>query len=288
MARLPDVATPLDIRHFRTPPPPAPAPLNGAARLAARLGEACVAGLSAIRGAAWRVTAEAIAEACELPPEHEGALFRFESGRGSLTCLLLLDRPAISALLEVAMGGVGTESAHALDDRPLSRIERGVLQLAREALAEQLTQGLSDATATRFSLFGGRDAPELDPAGGLVQFRYVLNIFSYGGEISIAFSRPELERQLNGIAPDAEHPVELAGRGALQQEMGKSEVVLTAALAPETLAVEAIAGLRPGLHLALSATATAPVTLWSGGVAAYLARLGRSGDRFAVTITAAL
>lgn len=279
---------PLDAGHFRAPPVPEPSALPGQARLAARLGEACAAGLSSLHQAAWKVTAEGVIEPAALADIEEGLLLRFESERGSLTGFLSLDRAAVSALLEVTMGGSGTEPVFELAHRPLSRIERGVLQLAHDALARQLVQGLSEATALNVNLFTGREAPELDAAGGLVQFRLLVSIFGHSGEISISFARHELERQLGGCAGGQTPGGDALGRDALQLAMGKSEVVVTVTLASETLSLETVAALRPGRHLALSATTATPVIVWSGGVAAYRGSLGRNGDRFAVTVTAAL
>ena len=52
--------------------------------------------------------------------------------------------------------------------------------------------------------------------------------------------------------------------------------------------MEDITTLLPGRMIKLSSTVSTPVTLWSGGIAAFEGSLARSGDRLAVTIAAAI
>ncbi|MEI8178429.1 FliM/FliN family flagellar motor switch protein [Aestuariivirga sp.] len=219
--------------------------------------------------------------------EQERRLLRFESESGSLTASLIIDRQAISALLEGALGGTGTEPAFPMNDRPLSKIEKGVLRLAQEALANHIAMALGEALLRPFSLFEGVEAPDLDAEEGFAQFRFVLNVFSYSGEIILLFARKELERQIK--AAGEENALEEASnhKQMLQSEVGKSEVSLTVTLGSEMLALDAIVGMRPGKLIALRTTASAPVTVWSGGIAAYDATLGRSGNNFAITIISA-
>lgn len=278
---------PLGTSHFRKPQRADITALPEIARLSGRLGDALTSGLSTVQPAPWRVTSEGITEHAGEQVESDRSTLRFESAKGSLTAQLGLDRPSISALLEVAMGGTGAEAAFEMADRPLSKIEQRVVQHAYARIAMAIVQELGDLLGRPFDLFEGGQAPELDRSSGLIQFRFVVNVFSYSGEIMLTFARDDLEQQL---APAT--PYQIGGAlpettRKMQEEVGKSEVILTIMLADQSLPLDSLSGLRPGKLVDLKATATMPVIVWSSGVSAYEATLGRSGDRFAVTIISA-
>ncbi len=279
---------PLGLSHFRRPPRPDINSLDGISKLAGRLAEALGTGLSAVQPAPWRVTVDGIGQSATGPAEGEGMLLRFESGRGSLTALLALDRQTVSALVEVAMGGTGGEAAFETSGRPLSKIERRLLDLAYAGMANCLAAMLGEFFGRSFSLFDGSQTPELDQSSGLAQFRFVSTIFTYDGEITLTFSRGELEAQITAAQLEELEEARPHDTEKLQQEVGKSELTLTVTLAPETLTVDILAAMRPGTLIPLESLASAPVTVWSAGVPAYEAKLGRSGDKFAITITSAL
>lgn len=283
------MAKALAASHFKPPPLQPLATLPGIGRLGQRLAEACTKGLGVLRPGPWRVTVEGVHD--EVPPgsDADAMLLRFESGNGSLTCQLIVDRQAMSAILEATMGGTGAEAAFNMGERPLSRIESRILELARTSLAQELCMALGEQLERAFSLFQGSETPALEVrTSGLAQFRFVLNVFSYSGEIRLTFARAELERELSTASVGSEAEQAAAKRHQLQQEVGKSDVQLIVTLGPEMLPLAAISALEPGRFVALSATATAPVILWSGGVAAYEGVLARNGERLAVTITSAV
>ena len=282
------MAKPLDISHFRSPARPALTTLSGISPLTSRIADALAIGLSDIRPAPWRVTPDGISQDMSPPADGEGTLLRFESEYGSLTALLWLDRQATSALLEAAMGGTGVEPVFEMQDRPLSKIERGVTKIAYRTLAKMIAEALSDSMGRPFSLFDGGEVPPADRAEGFAQFRYAANIFSYSGEIRVTFSRTELENQLKTAAPDQAESAASASGQLIQEEVGKSELTLIVTLGTEMLTIDSISGMRPGKHIELSTTAKTSVTVWSGGIAAYEATLGRSADRYSVTIISAI
>ena len=281
------MARALATADFARPPRPALTGQPVIARFAGGISEAISKGLSGLRSAPWQINADGVQEVIDVPvADQDAAILRFESDRGSLTALLAIDRQAMSALFEAAMGGTGAEQAFPMVERPLSKIEKALLRLIQAAIGKELASMLSGIAMRPFSLFAGREAPELDGKSGLVILRFVLNVFSYSGEILLAFSRDELEREV--MSADAEQAREDAAshKMMLQREMGKSEVTLTITLGDEMLTLEALADLSPGRLITLAATAGAPVSVWSGDVAAYEAMLIRNGDRLAVTITA--
>jgi len=281
------MAMALDARHFRPAARPAVATLPRISTLAAALADACAQGLGVLQAAPWKVTTDAISDTLGVVTDAERTELRFESDRGSLAAMLLIEKTLVSAVIEVAMGGTGTESAFAIQDRPLSKIEAGILGLAQAALARHVATALGSFLMRPFHLFEEGEVPDIGGDEALILFRFVLNVFGYSGEIALAFPRAELERQI-GVADD--EPAEEAiswQRQSLQRELGKAEIAFTVMVGPELLSLDAIAGLKRGSLVPLSATATSPVTVWSGGVAAYEGLLGRNGNRLAVTITSA-
>ena len=278
----------LHASHFRPPARTSITALPRLHKLSTGLTEALTGALSGVRAAPWQVTADGVSEGPLALGDHERTRLRFESSRGSLTALLLIDKPAISALIEAAMGGTGSEPAFTLSDRPLSRIETSVLRLATAALAKHVSGALSDFLMSSLSLFEDGESPELDDSSGVAQFRFVLNVFGYSGEILLAFARDELERQMSSSGLERLQEAQADQRQRLQQEVGKSEITMTVTLATQTLTLDTLASLQTGKLISLAATTNQPVTVWSGGVAAYEATLGRSGERYAITLVKAI
>lgn len=282
------MASALSINHFRPQTRVPVASMLAAKKTAVQIAEACGRALGRIGQAPWRVTLDRIEEGLSLPAESEITHVRLESELGSLTVYLWLDRQAISAMMEAALGGTGTEAAFTMAERPLSKIEQGVMRLALASLTQELIQSLSRELARPFSLFESDGKAALpEDASQLVSFRYIVNLFDYGGEIRMAMSRSELLQQI-GSPMEAESLAAGAAKQQLQLEIGRSELILTVSLGPEILSVEEISGLAPGKLLELASTASMPVTVWSSGVAAYQGTLARAGDRLAVCLTHAL
>jgi flagellar motor switch protein FliM len=278
---------PLSASHFkaRTRVPVSAVP--SAVKLASHLAESCNKALTRFAAASWRVALDRIEETAFLPPDAYARATRFESASGSMTVHITLDRPFISAFIESVMGGNGSEAPFEMGERPLSAIETGALRLAFDTLADQMAQAFSIHFGQPFSHFR-EDAPATSSpfAQELASFRFLVNVFGHSGEIRICMARSELTHQIKATASEENDAQDIASCRQLQRQVGKSGVEFTVSLGPETLSVEDITGLTPGKLVCLSSTVSSPVTLWSGGVAAFQGKLARSGDRLAVSITA--
>lgn len=274
------VAEPLNASHFKPKPH---VPLSGrpeAVRLAGELAEACTRGLATHAPSPWRVSSDGIEESEASAGDGEHRTWRFESELGSITAQISFDKSCACALFEAAMGGTGTEAPFDVGERPFSKIERAVLDLTFASLAEQVSAALEAQLGRPFSQFSVAAA---QTAPRQTVFRFVVNVFGHSGEIRMSMPVEELAAQLKA---GTEQPGE-ADHDGFRQQVGRSAVEFTVTLGPETFAVEEIARLKPGNMLALTSTASSPVQLWSSGVPAYEARLGRAGNRLAVTITSA-
>lgn len=282
------MASALSISHFRPQSRVPVASMLAAKKAAAQMAEACARALGRIGAAPWRVTPDRIEEGLPFATASEITHVRLESELGSLTAYLWMDRQTASAIMEAALGGTGTETAFAMPERALSKIEQGVMRLATASVTQELVQALSRELGRPFSLFESDGRDELpEDASQLVSFRYIVNLFGYGGEIRISMARSELLQQI-GSPAEAEAMAAGAAKQQLQSEIGRSELILTVSLGPEILSVEELSTLTPGKLLELASTASMPVTVWSSGVAAYQGTLARAGDRLAVCLTGAL
>ncbi len=276
--------SPLAAGHFKPQPRISIAALPGAAKLGHTTAQACTRALSRLAGISWRVALDRIEETSAPASDGFTSAHTFASSQSDVAALIILDRPAISALIEALMGGAGTEEPFDTGDRPLSRIEDGLLTLACRSIAEEVAQALTAQFDRAFSSAMATAAPQ--PGQDWASFRLLLNVFSHSGEIRLSLARGALLELLKSASPEAAGAAEEAARREVQRQVGKSGVELVVTLGPETLSVEDIARLKPGRMIELSSTVATPVRLWSGGVAAFEGKLARAGDKLAISITA--
>ena len=256
-------------------------------QIGALLAEGCAKALARHAAVSWRVAADRIEETSLIASGAYAKAVCFESASGSLTIHMTFDRPMVSAVMEAMLGGNGAEQPFDMGERPVSRIESGVLRLVSGALAEEVALALGSGFGRPFSQFAVEEP--LTPATAVQDsacFRLLVNVFGHSGEIRMSMPRAELAQQIKAAAPESEGLQDEMSRQQIRRQVGKSEVELQVTLGPETLSVEDIASLRPGKMIALSSSVSAPVTVWSGGVAAFEGKLARAGDRLAVSLTA--
>jgi flagellar motor switch protein FliM len=280
---------PLSGGDFKPRPRVSVTALPATARLASLLAESCTKALARFSAASWRVALDRIEETGFPPDVAYARSLRFESANGSLTMQLMLDRPLVSATVEALMGGSGTEAPFDMGDRPLSKIERGMLDLVNLTLAHEICRALSNHFGREFTHFEEEGAAETpSTVQERASFRFLVNVFGCSGEIRLSMARSELAQQIRATMPDDASAATLAAQQTLQRQVRQSHVELTVTLGAETLAVADIAGLRPGMMIELSSSVKTPVMVWSGGVAAFRGSLSRAGDRLAVTVTTAV
>ena len=288
-ARSNVLTRPLSADHFQAKPRTPVSSIPSAVRLASLLGESCSKALTHLSAASWRVALDRIEETSFPPSDAYSRAVRFESANGSMTVDITLDRPLISSMIEAVMGGNGAEAPFDMGERPLSTIETGMLGLACDTLAGQMAQSLSTHFGRPFSHFREDEGVPASPlAQERASFRFVVNIFGHSGEIRMSMARSELIHQIKAVMPGDDDAQHMRASQQLQRHVGRSDVEFTVTLGTEMLSVEDIMVLIPGKLISLSSTVSTPVTLWSGGVAAFEGSLARSGNRLAVSITAAV
>ena len=117
---------PLLAGDLRKPEQPSLAAAPAIVRLAAKLPETVTGLFGDLGTAAPRVTVERVSDESLELPQDGGRWLDMDCPAGRLRALLVLDRPAVFALCEAAMGGSGTEPPFEDAERPLSRIEKGL------------------------------------------------------------------------------------------------------------------------------------------------------------------
>lgn len=283
------MAQPLTAAHFKPRPRVAITSMPSATALATHMADALNNTLSQFAAVNWRVSLERVEESRPSQAGPFSAPLRLESAAGSLTLLIILDRAAISAVIEAVMGGSGAEAPFDIGERPVSGIEAATLDAVMSRIGDGIGKALTVQFERPFSCF--RENARPSPSSLLeeyVSFRFILNVFGYSGEIVARMPRNELLHQMAAGSNQTDDAGNMIIRQQMQHEVRKSEVELKVTLSPEKLFVEDIADLRVGKMIPLSSTASGSVTLWSGGVAAFEGTLARARDRLAVSIIAAL
>lgn len=281
---------PLSAVHFKQQQRLALSAMPNVTRLAKLLAQSCSKTLSDLAPAPWNVSVDRIEDTSFPPADVYAKAIRLESETGSLTLDLTIGRLAIAGLMEAVMGGGGLEAPFDMGERPLSRIETAALDVIRNRLAGEIARVFESECGRAFSHFVNDDKAGNSPiAVERASFRFLITVLGHSGEIRMSLPREELLQQLKkSDGSDDEDPQHVMARQQLQRQVGRSDLQLMVTLGPEMLSVEDITRLQPGRLIELSSTAATPVTVWSGGVAAFEGRLLRAGDRLAVSITAAL
>ena len=281
---------PLSAAHFKQQQRVAVSAMPKVTRLARLLAECFSRTLSQLAPAPWNVSLDRIEESNFPPSEVYAKPIRLESETGSLTLDLTIDRLAIAGLMEAMMGGGGLEAPFDMGERPLSRIEIATLDLIRNRLAGEIAKVFESECGRSFSHFVQDYKAGNSPiVAERASFRFLITVLGHSGELRVSVPREELLLQFRRTdGSDDDDAQQAMARQQLQRQVGRSDVQLMVTLGPEMLAVEDIVGLQTGRMIELSSTTATPVTLWSGGIAAFEGRLLRAGDKLAVSITAAM
>lgn len=265
----------------------APDPL--VSRFAVKLAEAMGRTLLENESGIWRVTLDRIEPNAGGIWEETGSWFRLESQRGSLRMHAALDRAAVAAICDVAMGGSASEQAYDFQGRPLSGIETDLLRHVLTNVRETVTNVLSEELAMPVGQFDSREDDEPGHKVNVVGFHFLVNFQSYSGEARLTAFQHELDAQFAASASDtAESTWQDERMADIQRRIATVDFTFGVVLGPETKTVEDIAALTPGRLFHLSSNASTPVTLECDGIPVFTASLSRTGERLSVSILKAV
>lgn len=291
MNTIPLNAKPLSAAHFKSAVQGSIVDGPVVTKLVTKLVESFSSALAGFGTSPPRVSLEGVSETVPSPHDDGTEWFRLCGQQGAILIQISLDKPAVFAMCELALGGTGTDEMVTITDRPLSGIEIELRRAIVSRLATAASTGFSQVLAAPFTVaeIAPADVPEQTVSSARVTVRCLLNIFSYSGELRVMVSRDDLIRLLGEIGkpPSSEEETQ-SQRNALQNRISTAVTTLQVSLASETVHIEDLARLRPGSLLKLRSTMSTPVIVSSGGVEIFSAALVHSVDRLSVQLAGAL
>jgi flagellar motor switch protein FliM len=197
------------------------------------------------------------------------AAFMLDGADASRTARVVMDRALVFGLCDLLLGGVGNEPAYA-EERPLSKIELALAALIAAEVGEALPHAFPGAALEPLSLrTQTEDKPTFEAALGI---RFLGAMQSSSGEMHLELS-PALAGLMKPVASAPDLP----------QARPRAETIgidLTAILGGVTMNLEELGRLAPGQLIRLGVTAATPVSVTSGGIELFKAKLGQGERKF--------
>ncbi len=185
---------------------------------------------------------------------------------------VVMDRALVFGFCDLLLGGVGNEQPFA-EERPFSRLELALAELVAVEAGVALPQAFPDAALEPLSLqTAAEDTPAFEAALSITMLG---TIHGYCGEM-----RLELSAALASLLK----PGTAAHEKTAKPSMDAISVDLTAILAEVPMSLDDIGRLGRGQLIRLGATAVTPVSVTSGGVELFKARLGQGERKFCLGI----
>ncbi len=281
---------PLTARDLGTEPRIPVSGLPHIVKFALRLSDTCCAALSGFGSASWKLSVDRIEDLTEAAGLSDAMLVTIAAPDKALTALAWLDQTAVSAIIDVAMGGTGMEEAFEFDGRPLSAIEREIISMARTKVADAIASALSAELGAQHRVEKCEaDVDTIGKGEALLAFRMVVNVFGYSGELRVVTAAEPLKASLAVLAEDSGAAKQVDDfKNGIKREVGRATAEIAVALQPSMLTVEEIATLYPGKVLKLDTSVKADVSVSSDNVVLFKGALARSGDHLAVRILSAV
>jgi flagellar motor switch protein FliM len=205
--------------------------------------------------------------------------------------LVSLRQDTILALLELALGGDGSEPAD-LGTRPLSKIEVRFARRFLARVAAALTQAFRDVAETPFTVEiseAGPDREDFQGASATVAIaKYQFEWCGRGGEIGLALPASTLA-ELRGVLAvppkkEKQRPADPNWVQRIEQEITRSKVVLSAILAERPMLLGEVMNLQVGQILPLAATAHSRLPIECNNERIMWCHLGKSNDVYTLRV----
>jgi flagellar motor switch protein FliM len=196
----------------------------------------------------------------------------------------------VFTIVEMLMGGDGSEPAP-MPDRPLTRTELGIAQLAFEQFANALEQGFSLIAPTTFQVGEAASRVSFDVLGRLtvpiVAAKFHMFALGLGGGITLMMSQSVLSPMRNDLSrtasPDSVRP-DPAWSQKIQSEVSRANVDLIAVLDEQELSLSDVARFAIGQVLPLSASPDGVVRVESNGEPLINCEIGKSNGAYALRV----
>jgi flagellar motor switch protein FliM len=204
-------------------------------------------------------------------PDH--AVFLLQSAEPQRMVRVVLDRALVFGLCDLMLGGVGNEPPFT-EERPLSRLELALAELFAIGVGETLPYAFPEGAIEPLTL--RRDAEEEPDFEAALSITMLGTIHGYSGEM-----RLDLNQTLADLLKAQGAASEI---GAAKPSMDIINVELTAILAGLPMSLDEIGRFARGQLIRLGTHASTPVSVTSGGVELFKARLGQGERRFCLGV----
>ncbi len=208
--------------------------------------------------------------------------------------LVGLDRRFVFALMEVLLGGEGTETTQD-DERPFSNVEVHICQAIFEVACKALQGAFSDLAPSTFKVERIETRPDFTIMGRRNSLAIVAKILfqalDHGGQMFVLIPQAALNTIRPFLSRDRTSEVQNTDPKWINQlEVGlkKTEVSVCAILDTVSLSLDAISNFKVGDSINLRSSVGSPVKLISNGIPLFECELGQSDGFFTLRVDTAV
>jgi flagellar motor switch protein FliM len=213
-----------------------------------------------------------------------------EAPKWNARLIICAEYEFVFTVAEMLLGGDGSEPAP-LPDRPLTRTELGIAQLAFEQFASALEQGFSLVAPATFQVGEAAARVSFDVLGRLtvpiVAAKFHLFAVGLGGGITLMMSQSVLSPMRNDLSrtasPESVRP-DPAWSQKIQSEVSRANVDLVAVLDEQELSLFDVARFAVGQVLPLSASPDGIVRVECNGEPLINCEIGKSNGAYALRV----
>jgi flagellar motor switch protein FliM len=231
------------------------------------------------------------------PPErmigataNQGVACVLEAPKWNARLIVSADFEFVFTIVEMLLGGDGSEPAPT-GDRPLTRTELGLAQLAFEQFASALEQAFAQVAPTNFTVGPAAARVSVDVLGRLtvpiVTARFHLFALGLGGGITLMMSQSVLSPMRNELSrtasPESVRP-DPAWSQKIQSEVSRANVDLVAVLDEQELLLSDVARFSVGQVLRLGATPDGVLRVECNGEPLIVCEIGKSSGVYALRV----
>jgi flagellar motor switch protein FliM len=258
-----------------------------------RVGAACSEDFRSVASTPLRFALQDIVTAAA------GAALAFKKGDQAVALLnapvwrtrlvLCVDRPAVFALVELLLGGDGSEPAYA-PERELTCLEVDVAALFIAGAARALGAAFAPIAATQFTIEATSSEVNfdvIDPQEAVVVARYRLDAFGRGGDVLLAVPQralAALRKPLSQGPPKDPTRPDPGWARQIEKELARTSVRLTAILEERAGLLAEVFALRVGQVIELQATPQSRVRVECNGERLMWCDLGKSSGAYTLRI----
>jgi flagellar motor switch protein FliM len=254
---------------------------------------ACAEDVRALADLPVRISLEAIATGTigdvAVPERADHALAVLSAPGWGSSLFVCADRDVVFALVELLLGGDGSQPAPA-PDRALTKLEVDLAGVLFASLARMLAGAFQPIAATAMTIEALGDAIDFDtvhrePAAALARFRF--EAMERSGEMLVAIPQAALapmRKPLSYVAPKAEPPPDPGWMQHIHKEVTRTHVTLTAILDERPGLLSEVFALKVGQIVELNATAESRVRVECNGERLVWCELGKSNGAYTLRV----